>query len=109
MKKKNKIFKYIFYMLLFSYSVIYFSEVTGYYEYQNHQKKAMTEEQIRKFEEDVKNGKEVDLNDYIAVETKSYKTNLSKITSKLSDGISYIVQGGVNQTFKFLSKIMEED
>lgn len=108
MKKKNKIFKYIFLMFLFSFSVIYFSELTGYYEYQNHQKAVMTEEQIRKFEDDVSNGKEVDIKDYIDIEQTTFDNKFTKLTSKFSDGISYIVQGGVNQTFKFLAKMMEE-
>ena len=104
----KKMYKYIFLMFLFSYSVIYFSELTGYYEYQNYQKKVMTESQIKKFEEDIKSGKEVDIKNYIDTETITYDNKFTKLTSKLSDGISYLVQGGVNQTFKFLSKIMEE-
>ena len=34
--KKNKIFKFIFMIFLMSFIVIYFSELTGYYEYENH-------------------------------------------------------------------------
>lgn len=106
--KKNKIFKFIFTVLLLSFLVIYLSEMAGYYEYKNYQKKEMTEEQIKKFEEDVKNGIEVDLNDYLINDDRIYYNNLSKITSKLSDGISKFVKGGVENTFKFLSKIVDE-
>ena len=52
--KKNKIFKFIFGLFFMSFLVIYFSELTGYYEYQNYKKTSLTEEQIKKFEEDVK-------------------------------------------------------
>ncbi len=107
-KKSNKIFKFIFMVLIMSFLVIYLSEMAGYYEYKNYQKKTLTEEQIRKFEEDVKNGVEVDLNDYLVTEDKSYYNNLSKMTSKLSDGISDVVKKGVENTFKFLSKIVDE-
>lgn len=107
-KKSNKIFKFIFMVLIMSFLVIYLSEMAGYYEYKNYQKKELTEEQIRKFEEDVKNGVEVDLNDYLATNEKSYYNNLSKMTSKLSDGISNAVKKGVENTFKFLSKIVDE-
>lgn len=106
--KKNKIYKFIFYLFFISFLVIYFSELTGYYEYQNHQKKALTEEQIRKFEEDVKNGKEVDINEYLDVDTRKYNNTLSKLASKLSDGISDIVNSGVEYTFKYISKLVEE-
>ena len=106
--KQNKIFKFIFMIFLFSFMTIYFSELTGYYEYQNHKKTALTEEQIRKFEEDVNSGKEVDINQYIVKDDAIYTNKLSKVTSKLSDGISGVVESGVDKTFKFLSKFIEE-
>lgn len=107
-KKKNRIFRYIFMVLFISFLVIYFSELTGYYEYQNYKKATLTEEQIKQFESDVASGKEVDLNKYLVVENKSYNNKLSKIASKLSDGISDIVKDGVENTFKFLSKLVDE-
>jgi len=106
--KKNKIYKFIFLIFFMSFLVIYFSELTGYYEYQNHQKTTLTEEQIRKFEEDVKNGNEVDINEYLVVDTKKYNNALSKLASKLSDNISKIVNNGVEYTFKYISKIIDE-
>lgn len=106
--KKNKIYKFIFAVFLMSFMVVYFSELTGYYEYQNYKKASLTEEQIKQFEEDVANGKEVDLNEYLIVEKKEYNNNLSKLASNLSDGISNIVKSGVENTFKFLSRIVDE-
>ena len=106
--KKNKIFKYIFMIFFFSFLVVYFSEITGYYEYQNFKKKNLTEEQIKKFESDVASGKEVDINDYIVVNNVKYNNKLSKATSMLSDGISNIIESGVEQTFKFLSRFIDE-
>ena len=106
--RKQSLFKIVFASFLFSFLVIYFSELTGYYEYKNHNKTVLTEEQIKKFESDVANGKEVDINEYIVVDSMSYNNKLSKVTSKLSDGISNIVESGVEKTFKFLSRIIEE-
>lgn len=107
-KKKNSLFKVIFFMFFFSFLVIYFSEVTGYYEYQNHQKKTLTEEQIKKFEADVASGKEVDLTKYLVVEDNDYNNKLSKLTYKISQGISKIVESGVVNTFKFFSRLIDE-
>lgn len=107
-KKQNKIFKFIFMILFFSFLVIYFSEITGYYQYQNHKKATLTQEQIKKFEDDVASGKQVDINEYLIKNDKTYNNNLSKLTSKLSDYISQIVEGGVKNTFKFLSKLIDE-
>lgn len=106
--KKNKMYKFIFMVFFISFIVVYFSELTGYYEYQNHKKSTLTEEKIKQFEKDVAEGKEVDINDYVVVETKNYNNGLSKLTSKLSDGISSLVQSGVENTFKFLSNLVEE-
>ena len=106
--KKNKFWKYIFMMFFISFLVIYFSELTGYYQYQNYKKTALTEEQIKKFESDVASGKELDLNKYLIVDNRNYNNKLSKLTSKLSDGISYVVQSSVENAFKFLSKLVEE-
>lgn len=106
--KKRKIYKFIFLMFFLSFIVVYFSELTGYYEYQNHKKMTLTEEQIKQFENDVSNGKEVDINEYLVLDNKNYNNSLSKLTSKLSDGISSLVQSGVENAFKFLSGLVEE-
>ena len=106
--KKNKIYRFIFMVFFMSFLVIYFSELTGYYEYQNHKKATLTEEQIKKFESDVVSGKEVDINEYLVVDNMTYNNKLSKLTSKLSDGISSIVESGVENAFKFLSRLVTE-
>ena len=108
MIKKGKIIKFIFYILFFSFLVVYFSELTGYYEYQNYKKAELTKEQIKEFESDVKEGKNVDINNYLVIDNKKYNNSLSKLTSKLSNGISNIVFSGVENTFKFLSRLIDE-
>ena len=80
--KKKKIYKFVFTVFFLSFLVVYFSELTGYYEYQNHKKATLTQEQIRQFEKDVANGKEVDINEYLVVEEKNYNNGLSELTSK---------------------------
>lgn len=91
-----------------SFLVVYFSELTGYYEYQNYKKSALIEAQIEQFENDVASGKEIDMSKYLIVENKNYNNTLSNLASNLSDGISNIVKSGVDKTFKFLSKFVEE-
>ena len=87
--------------------IIYFSNLTGYYEYQNYQKATLTNEQIKKFENDVAHGKEVDINEYLIKDDKTYNNNLSNLTSKVSNSISNIVQSGVENTFKMISKLVD--
>lgn len=110
MKKNNKekIGKFIFIVFFISFLVIYFSDMAGYYEYQNYKKSSLTEEQIKKFEEDVNNGIEIDINQYLIQDEKKYNNSLSKLASKLSDGISKVVNSGVEYVFKSVSKFIEE-
>jgi len=106
-KKKVNIYKFIFLVFLFSFLVIYFAEATGYYEYKNYQKTSLTKEQIKKFEEDIKNGNKVDINDYLVHDNKKYSNKLSNMASKFSNSISKIVNKGVEYTFKYISKLIE--
>lgn len=106
--KKNKFFKILTILLFIVYLTIYISERTGYYEYKNYQKTILTKEQIAKFEDDVKNGKNVKLNDYVVNTNKHYQTNLSKIGSNISNFISKIINKGIDSSFDFLSKLVDE-
>ena len=107
-KKKYNVFKIVFLLFLFVYLVLFFSSYTGYYEYNNYKKTRLTSEQIKKFEKDVKDGKELDLEEYLVVDKHSYKSNLSTLTIKLSEGISSIVTYGVKSTFKYISRFIDE-
>lgn len=104
---KNKLSKLVFGIFFMSFLVIYFSELTGYYEYKNYEKKSLTEKQIKKFEDDIKSGKEVDINKYLINDTPKYNNSLSNLASKLSNYISKIVNNGVEYTFKYISKLIE--
>ena len=107
-KKKFNLFKTILYILIFIYLTIFISANTGYYEYKNHKKTVLTEEQIRKFELDIQNGEYVDINEYLIKNDYTYKNKVSMFTIKLSDKISNIVSSGVKATFKWISKFVDE-
>ena len=106
--KNNLLIKFIFIIFFMFFSFIYFSEITGYYEYSNNKKNTLTELQIQKFEEDIKNGNEIDITEYLNTHNYKYNNTLSILASKLSDGISKIVNKGVKFTFKYISKIVNE-
>lgn len=108
-KKKNKLFNFIFMIFFLSFLVVYFSELAGYYEYKNYKRKELTKEQIEQFESDIASGKQIDLNDYLIVDNKKYNNKLSVLASKLSDGVSNLVESGIESTFKFLSNLVEEN
>lgn len=107
-KKKYKLFKYILFLLVFTYLVIFISAGTGYYQYKNYKQASLTLEQIKQFELDIKNGKPIDMNEYLNKNNHEYKNKLSTLSIKISDEISKLVTSGVKSTFKFISKFIDE-
>ena len=103
---KSNIIKIIFIIIFIIYVTLFFSNETGYYEYQNRIKKEMTEEQIKKFEEDVKNGVPVDINNYIDTTEANYQNNFSNLGENTSNIISTGISKSVNKTFNFIIKFM---
>lgn len=69
------------------------------YNYRLTEKKILTEEQIAKFEEDVKNNVEIDLNDYVYKEN-DYSNNVTRINDKISRAI----EKGFKKMFEYLLK-----
>ena len=107
-KINKKIVKLIFYLLFFSFIAVFFASESGYIEYYEKQRSTLTASEIKKFEEDIKSGKAVDLEKYLEKHNKKYKTKLSSLTSNFSDFISKCVEKGVVGAFKYISQLVEE-
>lgn len=105
-KKLNKIFYYIFLVLFMAFFTLYSAGKAGYYEYTQNQKKVFTEEQIKKFEEDVALGKDVDIEDYLIVK-ENFQGENKRIGLKISELIGTYTKLGVNKIFKILAKLVE--
>ena len=105
MKYKN-IIKFILGGIILIFLCTYFIEYSGYYEYNLQNKKNLTESQIKKFEEDVKLGKEIDLNNYFTEEYIDHSNSLTRTTSqanlKLNEYLKNIITGGFNILGKFI-------
>ena len=82
--KHKKIFKFIIYSILILFLFSYIIEESGYYEYNLNNKKNLTEQEIKQFETDVKEGKEIDLKEYLKDNKIDYSNNLTRETSNLS-------------------------
>lgn len=108
MEMKYKIFKWSFMFLLVIFLTLYFSQLTGYYEYQNYQKMVMTEEQIMQFEQDIKDGKEVDIKDYVVNINRDYDNSLSNLGMNISNIISNTVKNGIIKLFSGISGMVNE-
>lgn len=112
MKKNNKtlnrIFKYLFFTLFITYLALYFSGTTGYYDYSNYKKTVLTHEKIKQFESDVKDGKELDLENYLESTNKDYNNRTSKMGFSVSKKINEGASVAIDYIFKVLNKMFYE-
>lgn len=108
MEKKYKVFKWTFLFFLVIFLTLYFSQLTGYYEFKNYQKMSLTQNQIAQFEQDIKDGKQVDIKDYVVNTDKDYQNRFSKTGLKLSTGISDFVKNSVVKIFGAVAGFVSE-
>jgi hypothetical protein len=104
-KKHHNLFMVFIEISFLIFIVIYILSVSGYYETKLHEKTVYTSEQIEQFEQDVKEGKEVDINSYVNNETKNYNNNYTEAGDRLGRFVNGIMTNGFNNvwnTFKFL-------
>ena len=62
----------------------------GYKDKRLENKTLYTEEMIKQFESDVKNGKEIDINDYLTYEEVDYSNKSSELGEKISKSVDYM-------------------
>ena len=104
---RTKLIKGIFYLFLLSFIVLLVLEETGYYKTRTSKVKTLTEEQIKVFEQDIKSGKEIDINDYV-INRVDYTNDLSnkiyKISLKLEKGLDSVIKF----IFRKVNEMVEE-
>lgn len=105
-KKLNKVFWYVFLILFMAFLTLYTAGKGGYYEYTQNKRKVFTEEQIKKFEEDVSKGIEIDINDYLVVK-EDFQAKEKRMGLKISEFIGTYTKIGVDKIFKILTKLVE--
>ena len=96
MKKGIKI---VFIVVIALYLLLYFSYKNGYYKDINSEKKILTEEKIKEYEEDLKNGVDVSQKEYVVL-APSYDNNLTRSLLKISKAI----ESGIDKTIKYIFK-----
>lgn len=101
---RNNIFKAILLLLFLMFLALYYSANTGLVDYQAKSKMELTEEQIKKFESDVKNNVEIDLEEYIVDYEGQYDNNISKTTMNISKTIGETIQNTLNFIFEKIDK-----
>ncbi len=106
---KNNIFRIIALTLVFLFVGLYFASNSGYIDYQARNKKILTENQIKQFEEDVRQNKPIDIKNYITDKEESYDNNISKMSLKLSNAIGKTFEKTLNYVFGKLESVMNTD
>ncbi len=103
MKYENT-FKIIFIFLFVIFLTMYISVGSNYYEYELHKKVMLTNEDIKRFEDDVKNNKEVDIDNYISSRV-DYSNSFSKASTKVSKETKKYIKQGIEGIFNLFSKM----
>lgn len=104
----KKIFHTFIWLLFLSFLVLYFAQAGGYYEDINNKKASLTEEKIKQFEEDVKEGKEIKVENYVVDIKKDYGNNVSSFGLFTSKTFAEGFKWTMNKVFGGIDKVVNE-
>ena len=104
-KKKHNIFFDCLFILFIIFVGLNISGANGYYEEKTYNKTAITAENIKKFEQDVKENKEVDIYDYINKDKTDYRGFASNMGDNFSGFISKMATEELIKASKVLKKM----
>ncbi len=107
MKPKNpyRHFWRIIIILAIIYCGLLIALESGYYQTKMQQKAIFTTEQIKKFEQDVAEGKKLDLEQYLPVKTNTYQNNIAQFGLSISNNVEKFMAVGINDLFGVLGKL----
>lgn len=103
----SKTFWTIMLILFIIYISIFMASSNGYYEYENKNKTILTEEKMKEFEDDVANGKSVDLKNYFEDNNKNYENKITNAGNTISNIISTSIFKSLEESFKLIEKLVE--
>ncbi len=106
-KKKQNIFLKIILVLFLIFISLYLMDNLGYYNIAS-KDKILTEEKLKEFEKDVKEGNAIDLKKYTKNDT-NYKNFYSNIGYKASKSIDTVLNKGLKNIGKILKKLFENE
>lgn len=104
-KKKPNWFMRILGVLFLLYISISIAMETGYYEAKLNEKTMLTEESIKKFEQDVREGKQVDINDYVVEKNRDFSNGATKVGVFLSSIIQDFMSEGLTKMADIFKKL----
>lgn len=101
---KNKGFNTCLLILFLLFLGLYFSSNSGLIDYPAKHRTTLTNENIKQFEEDIKNNEKIDLKKYTYYKDDKYDNTISKTTLKVSNFIGNTIKS----TLDFMFSRMED-
>lgn len=105
---KNKVFLCILLSFFIFFVILLLAQSQGYYRNRNEKAKVLTEEQIINFEEDIKNGKKVDIKKYVLYEDKDYSNKVSSDIYKISLKLETAVDSAIKMVFNGAGSLVND-
>ena len=92
----KKVIKLIGLILIIMFFIVFINR-NNYYE----DEKILSEEAIKRFEKDLKNGEEINPNNYIT-EKKDYNHSISKLGMSVSKSIEFVVGKSLRKVLRYI-------
>lgn len=95
----------MFFLTLAFYTIFYVFYLAGYLTKETEQKTILTKEAIERFENDIEQGKDVTIKDYLTYNKKDYKTKISIVGNKIAGSIEYLMEEGIENAVLVIEKL----
>lgn len=105
--KPKHLLKLFCILLMLTFIGAYLIEMSGYYEYNLQSKRNLTTEQMEQFEKDIKEGKDIDLNQYLEQTKVDYSNKLTRSTSQISLKINDYLKEFLTNGFHLFEKFIK--
>ena len=102
-----KYIKLCFFTLFFIFLCAYFSVGNGYYEYYLASQRNLTKDAIRHFEDDIRNGRDIDIQQYSNENRVDYSTNLTKRVSQVNLKLNQYLKDLIDNVFRVMEKFVK--
>jgi len=99
-------FKLIIIVLFFLFIALYISNSTGRFEHENYRRMVLTREAIEEFEEDVRQGRNIDIRNYLDDTRSDHSNALSNTGLMLSQRTEEIIGGTINGIFRGIYRLL---
>lgn len=98
-QKKTNWFVRMIIILFVIFMGLFIAGESGYYEAKLSRSVALTSDSIKQFEEDVLNGKEVDITSYIKTDERNYENGWTLAGEKVSRAMEEFFSGGISNVW----------